>query len=228
MGMSNVRPTVDEEIALWNKGYWVVGVDEVGRGAFAGPLVVGAVVYPPFFHHNTQCEKILSEVRDSKLLLPEKRVELSSCINKHSIAISLAEVSVRVINKVGVGRANQIGFRKAIQKIQKAFPDKKLFILVDGFHAKYVRGIGLKNQKAIIKGDQKSITIASASIIAKVHRDDIMTKLSRKFPRYLFAQHKGYGTAAHRSFLMKFGMTPIHREVFCRRSLLIASPLLFY
>ena len=220
--MTHKKPSFEEENILWKNGYYVIGVDEVGRGAFAGPLVVGAVVYPslPAFketpYEESPLHKKLYGVRDSKMLSAKKRSFLETKINEMALTVCTAEVSVSEINKVGIGNANQIGFRKAIQKVQSLMPNKKLFVFVDGFKEKYVRGVGLKNQKAIVKGDQKSYSIASASIIAKVHRDNLMSKLSTKYNKYGFERHKGYGTKFHREKIKKFGLSDIHRKDFCR------------
>ena len=97
--------------------------------------------------------------------------------------------------------------------------NKKIFILIDGFQVKYLRGVGLKNQKAIIKGDEKSISIAAASIIAKVYRDKLMEKLAKKYPLYHFDKNKGYGTKEHIKALRKYKQSPIHRLLFIRNFL---------
>lgn len=213
--MNKKLPTLDEELVLWGKGYHVVGIDEVGRGAFAGPLVAGAVVYSPHFQQNLRCTNLLVGVRDSKLLPSEKREALAPCIRNTALFYATAEVSARVINKIGIVEANQIVFRKVIHRVQEQMSGEKLFLLVDGFHAKYVRGIGLRNQKAIVKGDQKCFSIAAASIIAKVYRDHFMSELGSDYRKYDFAKHKGYGTKLHQEKLKKFGLSPLHRTVFC-------------
>lgn len=209
------KPSFKEELDRWNEGYYVVGIDEVGRGAFAGPLIVGAVVFQPFFTHK---DTPLLDIRDSKMLSAKKRDFLEKKITELALAVCIAEVSVSIINKVGIGQSNQIGFRRAIQKVQYQLPNKKLFVLADGFHAKYVRGIGLKNQKAIIKGDQKSLSIAAASIVAKVYRDSLMSSLQIRFNKYQFEKHKGYGTKLHQELLKKYGLSPLHRPTFCRNT----------
>ncbi|MDP3941321.1 MAG: ribonuclease HII [bacterium] len=214
------HPTLDEELALWQKGYHVIGIDEVGRGAFAGPLVVGAVVYSPFFADSFRSlPETLREVHDSKMLPEKLRTLLAKEISSQAKYVAVSEISVKVINRVGVGKANQIGFRTAIQKIQKHFGSSKLFVLADGFHAKYVRGIGLRNQKAIVGGDKKNFSIASASIIAKVYRDNLMKKLSLQYIGYGLDRHKGYGTEIHRQHIGELGLTAIHRRDFCRNVL---------
>lgn len=195
------KPTFKEEKALWKKGYKrIVGIDEVGRGAFAGPVVAGAVVFPRNFQS-------LNGITDSKLLKPRRREFLSQIIKKEAQCFSIAEVPVRTINKYGVGKATQMAFRKAIKHL-RIKPD---YLLIDAF---YVRNMNRKNQKPIKKGDQKSISIAAASIIAKVYRDKIMKKLNKRYPQYKFARNKGYGTREHQSALKKFGLSKIHRRSF--------------
>lgn len=201
-----------EEKKLWKKGYeFIIGIDEVGRGAFAGPVVVGAVIF-------SKNVKISDGINDSKLLSPRNREKLDKEIRTCAQFCSIAEIGLSVINKVGIGKATSIAFRKVIGKIISKFqiiPNKNnIFVLVDGFHVKYIKGIGLKNQKAIIKGDRKSISIAAASIIAKVYRDDLMRSLHKKYPRYHFDINKGYGTKKHQAAIKKHGLSKIHRKSF--------------
>ncbi len=225
----DLRPTFKEEKKLWKLGYkYIIGVDEVGRGAFAGPVTVAAVIFPSSlqgYSLSKLTRSILVEVNDSKMLSPKKREELSPLIKKHSI-YSISTVSVRIINKVGIGKATEIAFRRSISSIMKKvlsidknseflIHNSRFFLLVDGFHIKYVKGIGLKNQKAIVKGDKKSLSIAAASIIAKVYRDNIMIKLSKLYPEYDFDLHKGYGTKLHRDNILENGVTNLHRTAFC-------------
>lgn len=217
------RPTFREELALRKRGIdYVIGVDEVGRGAFAGPVIAAAVVLDP-----TRKELEGIGIHDSKLLRPQKRHQLAKEIKAKSMAWSIAEVGVLAINRVGIGKATQMAFRKTIKKllhcsiVQIANGNNpaiqqfnNCYVLVDGFHIRYLKGIGLRNQKAIVKGDQKSLSIAAASIIAKVHRDRILKRLSRKYPHYGFGRHKGYGTREHQKALRKHGLTKIHRTSF--------------
>lgn len=203
------RPTFEEETFFWKKGYqYIVGIDEVGRGAFAGPVVVGAVVFSP----NTTSD--LTLIHDSKLLKPHQRVTALTVIKKYASFCSTEQSSVSVINRIGVGKATEVAFRKVIQKVQQAYIGIPLFVLVDGFYIKYIRGIGLKRQKAIIKGDQKSISIAAASIIAKVTRDEMMTQYHDMFPLYGFKKHKGYGTREHQEAIRKYNLCKLHRTSF--------------
>jgi len=211
------KPTFKEEQRLWRRGCdFVIGVDEVGRGAFAGPVIAGAVV----FRKGSQFKNgLLSQINDSKLLNSKKREVISKEIIKHSLLYATSTIGLPAINKFGIGKATQIAIRKVVKivlwqilEINKSKPP--IFILADGFHIRYIRGIGLVNQKAIIKGDQKCISIAAASIIAKVYRDKLMRKLNKKYPGYGFARNKGYGTKIHREALKKYGLSKIHRKSF--------------
>lgn len=205
-------PDFEEEKKLWKKDFkYVIGVDEVGRGAFAGPVTVAAVVF------KSESVEINSlGINDSKLLKPIKRQNLSKPIKNLCMTYSIVTISVSTINKVGIGKATNTAFRKSIDEIISKLKAKeeKVYLLADGFHIKHIKKIGLKNQKAIIKGDRKSISIAAASIIAKVHRDDLMRKLSMKYPEYGFDKHKGYGTKAHQEAIKKHGLSKVHRKSF--------------
>lgn len=222
------KPSFSEEKKLWEKGYkYVIGVDEVGRGAFAGPVVAAAVVFPAFCK-STEIE----EVNDSKILSASTREKLVPSIKKAACAFAISEVSVSVINKKGIGKATTIALRKAIHDVlmhldiisekkkhhkgeQLIIPlSKKNYVLVDGFHVRYIHGLGLKNQKAIIKGDQKSLSIAAASILAKVYRDKKMQEIHKKYPMYNFTTNKGYGTKSHQEALKEYGLSKVHRTSF--------------
>ncbi|MCL4387388.1 ribonuclease HII, partial [Patescibacteria group bacterium] len=121
------------------------------------------------------------------------------------------------INKVGIGKATQMAVRKVIKIIQSKVKDEhKLFVLMDAFYIRYLRGVGLRNQKAIVKGDEKSLSIAAASIVAKVKRDGLMEKLDRDYPVYNWKMNKGYGTLDHRTAIKKNGKTKHHRDAFVK------------
>ena len=204
--------------SLWEKGYYVIGVDEVGRGALAGPLTVGAVCFLTIFLDSV--EKL--GINDSKKLSPTKREKLAKIIKKTCLAYSASSVSNKVINRLGIVKATQVAMRKVIKGLidkNSKLKGKKLFILIDAFYIKYLRGVGLKNQKAIIKGDEKSISIAAASIIAKVERDHNMIKLDQEYPIYFWKKNKGYGTRKHIEAIKKFGKSKLHRDLFLRNIL---------
>lgn len=194
------HPTFNEEEILWQKGInFVAGVDEVGRGAFAGPLVAAAVILPKKFKING--------INDSKLLTPKHRETLSEYIKSFAVSFYISEISVDYINKFGVGIANQKAFLECVKNIKQ----KTDFVLVDGFE---IDAYDKKLQKAIIKGDQKSISIAAASILAKVYRDNLMTNVDKTFPQYGFAKHKGYGTKMHQEAIQRHGLCIQHRTSF--------------
>lgn len=235
-------PDFHEEQELWKKGYGlVIGVDEVGRGAFAGPVVAGAVVFFPCHPDRptggegsheilrfTQNDNI--KIDDSKRLKPRERKNAAKWIKANCMAYGVGEVGVPTINKIGIGKATTMAMRKAIASIMykvssSKYNDKILntkymlhntrtFVLVDAFHIKYLRGIGLQNQKAIIKGDQKSISIAAASIIAKVFRDSLMQKFTKQYSHYRWGANKGYGTKVHQEAIRTHGITRLHRAQF--------------
>ena len=193
-----IKPSLDVEKSLWKKGYkYIAGIDEVGRGSWAGPVVAAAVILPHDF-------KIPENFGDSKQLKPRQREKMTKVIKKTAVSWAIAEVPVLTINRLRIGKAIQIAFRKSLKDLH----EKADFVIVDAFHIKHVNR---KNQKAIKKGDQKCVTIAAASIIAKVYRDDLMKKLSKKYPLYGFGKHKGYGTRNHQEAIKKFGFCQIHR-----------------
>lgn len=207
-------PDFKEEEKLWRKGYKVViGVDEVGRGAFAGPLVAGAVAFFALGSIRNFSSDILNlGINDSKLLRPNQRKILAKVIKKYCLAYGIGKVGVATINRIGIVKATAIAMRKAVASIKNK--SAKCFVLVDAFHIKYLWGIGLKNQKAIIKGDQKSISIAAASIIAKVYRDSLMQELTKRYRRYHWGRNKGYGTRQHQKEILENGITTLHRKQF--------------
>lgn len=190
-----------EEKRFWKSGLeFIAGVDEVGRGSWAGPVVAGAVVFPQGVHFP---EKLY----DSKLVLPRQRENLAKLIYKYALSVGLGVVEVPIINKSGVGRATQKAFRAAIKNLL-VDPDH---ILIDAF---YIKHLNKDNQLPIKNGDQICASIAAASIIAKVYRDSIMRKLSRKFPVYKFAVNKGYGTRFHQEAIRMHDLSSIHRKSF--------------
>lgn len=195
-----VFATLDEENLLWKQGLSLVcGLDEVGRGSFAGPVVVGAVIFSP---------KIIlpKGIADSKLLTPKKRKELSKEIKEIALEWKIAEVSVEIINQVGIGKATQLAFRQSVDSL-KTWE----YCLIDAF---YIGGLDKSKQKPIKNGDKLCASISAASIIAKVYRDELMVKLHQQFPQYGFDKHKGYGTKMHQEAIKKYGLSRIHRKSF--------------
>lgn len=189
------------ENKLWSAGYqYIAGLDEVGRGSWAGPVVAAAVILP-------QNWLLPSKLADSKLLKPRERERLSEIIKSQAVSFAVAEIDLSFINREGIGKATQRAFRLALRRLAVQ-PE---YHLIDAF---YIKNLPKRNQLPIIKGDQKSASIAAASIVAKVHRDRLMRKLSRQFPAYRWARNKGYGTKYHQSAIRSFGFTPLHRTSF--------------
>lgn len=206
-------PTFKEEEKIRDIGYkYILGVDEVGRGSFAGPLVAAGVILPDRFPLNT-------EINDSKLLSPVKRAKLNNYILRSAIFYTIKTVPVEYINKYGIGKANHFAFKKVYLAIKQQMRSNyiltdKLYLLVDGFKIKENGKDYIKKQKALIHGDSISLSVACASIIAKVYRDNLMSHISDKYPEYRFELNKGYGTKAHIEALRKYGITDIHRTSF--------------
>lgn len=177
--------------------FYVCGVDEAGRGPLAGPVFAAAVILKP--------NHVFTYVNDSKQLSEKKRLLALEEIKANALAISVAIGSVEDIDRINIYRATRETMEKAIKNL-KITPD---FILTDAMplHA-------FKNCESIIKGDQKSISIAAASIVAKTARDAYMLEMHTLFPHYGFDKHKGYGTPLHLEALEKYGPTPIHRKSF--------------
>jgi len=190
------------ELALWRASYRrVAGIDEVGRGPLAGPVVVGVVILPPFF-----AAEWLAGVRDSKLLTPRVRQRLATRIKEAAIACAVGVRSARQIDMVGLSAATRTATRDALLLLG-CDPD---FLLLDAF----LYRDSPVDQCAIIRGDATCASIACASIVAKVARDRMLEGLSRCFPGYFFDQHKGYGTSLHHQALECLGPSPIHRRSF--------------
>lgn len=196
-------PSFKEEKLLWENGiHYVIGLDEVGRGAFAGPIVAAGVIFKSNFKQD-----FLKLVNDSKLLKPKIREELSILIKANSIW-SIEKIDIDFINKEGIGKANLEVLKKVLIKLKTKINSDNYFALVDGFDLK------INKQKPIVHGDKISLSIAAASIIAKVYRDNLMIKYHEEFPNYNFLENKGYGTKFHRNAIKKYGLSNIHRLSF--------------
>ena len=178
----------------------IAGVDEAGRGPCAGPLVVAAVILRDIH------DPALAEIRDSKLLKAAKREELFEVISERALALSIVEISPEEIDAFGLHKCNLEGMRRAIATISQ-IPD---YVLTDGYA---IEGLAIPSL-AVWKGDQVSLSIGAASILAKVYRDRIMKELDLQYPQYGFAAHKGYITAKHSNALAEFGVSPVHRKSF--------------
>jgi len=201
--LKNTRqtPTLVEEKTLWDQGYRLVaGIDEAGRGALAGPVVAASVILPGRLNGGW-----VNEVRDSKQLSPARRDYLFAHIGENAISVGIGLVNHDVIDTRGIAEATRLAMRLAIQRLSPA-PD---FLLID-----YMRLPVSLPQKGIVRGDQQCLSIACASIIAKVSRDRLMIELDGIYPGYRLAAHKGYGTKEHLSCLYRLGPCRIHRKSF--------------
>jgi ribonuclease HII len=204
-------PNLDEEDKLKSQGYELIaGIDEVGRGALAGPVVASAVILPhranlPWF----------GLVRDSKELNSRRRETLFDLINREAVAVGIGIIPPRVIDSVNILKATRLAMMQAVEKL----PRQPNFLLIDR--------VTLSQcpipQRGITRGDKRCLSIACASIVAKVTRDRIMEELDIMYPGYGFAQHKGYGTGRHISCLRKLGPSPIHRLYFAPVRNMVAS-----
>lgn len=193
-----------EELTIFERqahqsGYELIaGVDEAGRGPLAGPVVAAAVILPAGYFH--------SEINDSKQLSAKKREKLYDNIRADALAIGLGVIESQVIDTINILQATLMAMREAILDLQKR-PD---FLLVDG-NKRIPIDIP---QQTIVRGDALSLTVAAASIVAKVSRDQIMEIYHRQFPQYNFLQNKGYGTEEHRAAIKRHGTCKIHRKSF--------------
>ena len=187
----------------------IIGVDEAGRGPLAGPVVAAAVVIKGYSSY-------LDEVNDSKKLTETKRERIFKNILKDSnISYGIGIVDADVIDEINILEATYIAMKKAIDDVIDGIEGKYL-ILVDG--NRKIKNCEY-NQETIVKGDSKSLAIATASIIAKVTRDRIMKELDLKIPGYNFSKHKGYGTKEHYKLLRENGVSNIHRKSFLKKLL---------
>lgn len=183
------------------KNMIVAGIDEAGRGPLAGPVVCACVIMP------LEKDKIIEGINDSKKLSPSKREKLYDQILKTALDYSIVEIDEKIIDEINILNATKLGMKKALENL-KIKPD---IVLIDA--VKIESDI---KQENIIKGDALSYNIASASILAKVYRDRLMVELSKKYPQYNFAKHKGYGTKEHIEALKLYGKCPIHRNSFIK------------
>ncbi len=185
------------EISLYADGHsTIVGVDEVGMGCLAGPVVAAAVVFRP--------QDWPEGIRDSKQLTAKRREALNILIRERALAYAVAHATVEEIDSINILRAAQLAMRRAIEALA-VVPD---MVLVDGKHALPLPF----PQRPLVNGDQLSVSIGAASILAKVHRDQWMCEFDQRFPGYGLAKHKGYGSPDHRRSLTALGPSPIHRK----------------
>ncbi len=176
----------------------VAGADEVGRGCLAGPVVAAAVILPKVFH--------LDGLTDSKKLSKDQRQSLVPEIKRQALSFSIASISPEVIDRINILQASLRAMALAVEGLAM----QPHAVLIDGNQPVPVS----IPQKTVVRGDSRSISIAAASVVAKVHRDGLMEELDSRYPEYQFARHKGYATAVHRQALRSHGPCPLHRKTF--------------
>jgi ribonuclease HII len=196
--LKRLRCTFRYEKKAWADGaVMVAGVDEVGRGSLFGPVVAAAVILDRGYR--------IRGLRDSKLLLPDRRESLAPRIREHAIAWAVAAVDAARIDQINIYHASRLAMREAVLRLRPAADH----LLIDAMKLDYELP-----QRAIIHGDALSASIAAASILAKVERDRIMCEWDAVFPEYGLASHKGYSTPKHIAALRQYGPTPLHRQSF--------------
>ena len=200
---NDTKPTFNEEFLFQAAGYkFTAGVDEVGRGCLAGPVVASAVILPPKLTASW-----LDNVRDSKMLTPTQRERLFACIEEAALAMGTSAVSNEEIDRIGIARASKLAMQQAIMQLSPAADSLLIdFVKLDELSLP---------QKSIVHGDALCYSIACASIIAKVTRDRMLLELDIKYPEYGLCRNKGYGTQEHRNSIEENGLSPIHRRSFC-------------
>ncbi|MDE5722337.1 MAG: ribonuclease HII [Clostridia bacterium] len=200
-----MKDSVDKlayEKQLLSKGCkYICGVDEVGRGPLAGPVVCAAVIMP--------LDEIIEGVDDSKKLTAKKREALSEKILKNAVAVHISLIEAAKIDEINILEATKLCMKNAVEALEIT-PD---FVLTDG-NMKLDVSIP---QQSIVKGDALSYSIGAASIAAKVYRDNLMDGYAKTYPQYGFEKNKGYGTAEHIKAIKQFGLTPVHRRSFTKK-----------
>ena len=185
----------------------IVGIDEVGRGPLAGPVVACAVIMPPD-------ARAIAGVADSKVLSARERERLAPLIRRRALAWSLGAASVREVEARNIAGATALAVRRAITRLAL----RGDVVLLDGRPMKQLAQLGVEH-RAVVDGDARCYSIACASIVAKVVRDRLLRSLGRRYPPYGWERNAGYGTAAHIAALRDAGLTPHHRASFCRSAL---------
>lgn len=194
-------PNYEFENELYEQGFTVVaGTDEAGRGPLAGDVYAAAVILPVGL--------VIEGLDDSKKLTDKKREALYEVIKKEAISYAVATASVEEIDTLNILNASQLAMRRAVAMLSPC-PDA---VLVDGNVAREFS----MHAKTLIKGDSKSMSVAAASILAKVERDRYMTELDRLYPQYCFAKHKGYSTKLHMDLVRELGPSDVHRKTFLK------------
>ncbi len=213
--MNKTQPTLTEEEKLWQQGIVLVGVDEAGRGPLAGPVVACALAF------NMNDKKTLAfipelGINDSKKVTEKNRERIFEIItNNPSIWWATGQENEKTIDTINILQASLSAMHKAVFAFEEKYKiSQKKYLYIDGREIIPEMTI---NQKAVIGGDAKILSIAAASIIAKVTRDRLMYEYAKKYPEYQFEKHKGYGTKLHFELVKKHGMSPIHRKSFLKK-----------
>jgi ribonuclease HII len=202
---ASVTPTFSHELMLWQEGYLrVAGIDEAGRGALAGPVVAAAVVAPPY----CALEGVWACVRDSKQLVPARRELLAVEIMAQAVAWGVGVASAAEIDALGIAPATRKAMRLAVEMAAQAA--RADYLLIDWVRLPEL----MLPQQSLVKADTTIVSVAAASILAKVHRDALLCACDADFPAYGFATHKGYGTAAHLAAINAHGPCALHRRTF--------------
>lgn len=197
------NPTLEFEKNFWESGWRrVAGLDEAGRGAWAGPVCAAAVILPD----DTSLEQQLSGVRDSKQMTPSQRSFWAIKIKETAFSWGVGFASHEEIDLIGILPSTRLAMHRALEQL--VCPPE--YLLLD---ALLLRAVDM-SQTALIKGDQRSLSIAAASVLAKTSRDAWMSTCEQQYPGYGFARHKGYGTQRHQKALCELGICPIHRRTF--------------
>lgn len=200
----NKEEKLSYEHALLTQGFSAIaGVDEVGRGPLAGPVVCAAVVMP------LSDEQIIEGVDDSKKLSEKKREKLATLIKARALAYTIVEIDEGTIDAINILEATKLGMKRAIETLTLQ-PD---IVLTDGNMTIDIA----HRQQSVVHGDALSYSIGAASIIAKVYRDHLMDEFAKTYPQYGFEKNKGYGTAAHIAAIKEFGICKIHRKTFTKK-----------
>ena len=200
----NAEEKLQYERALLAQGHTLIaGVDEVGRGPLAGPVVCAAVIMP------LDSDGLVVGVDDSKKLSEKKREQLAEEIKKRALAYTIVEIDEKTIDEINILEATKLGMKRAIETLSIA-PD---VVLTDGNMTIDIT----HKQHSVIHGDALSYSIGAASIIAKVYRDNLMDEYAKTYPPYAFEKNKGYGTAAHIQGIKEYGLCPIHRRTFTKK-----------
>jgi len=211
LGKNSTKPSANlrHEREYFRLGYSkIIGMDEAGRGTWAGPVAVGAVCLPL---SEQKLSILLKGVNDSKVLTPRMRVHLVDRIKQVAVAWGVGCASSREIDEHGIDTSTRLAMQRALDMLLQGRDFQPDCLFLDSLLWPEMQRIP---QVSLVNGDARSLSIAAASIIAKVWRDEHMRELDKQYPQYEFGLHKGYGTAKHRALLEAFGPSPIHRMTF--------------